>query len=156
MLYKLGKGIMLIFVSEKNRPLLLAKGVSPPISLDKLSLGILFQVCIRNSGLCSLVQRDGESDLMIFFIKCVWRVDHLTVFHYHDVTMDTVASHITSLTIVCTAVYSRRRSKKTSKLLVTGLCAGKPPVTGEFPAQGASNGKMFPFYDVIMIIIFRR
>ena len=34
---------------------------------------------------------------------------------------------------------SRRRSKKTSKLRVTGLCAGTSPVTGEFPAQRASN-----------------
>ena len=33
----------------------------------------------------------------------------------------------------------RRRSKKTSKLLVTSLCAGNFPVTGEFPAQKASN-----------------
>ena len=33
----------------------------------------------------------------------------------------------------------RRRSKKTSKLRVTGLCAGNSLVTGEFPAQGASN-----------------
>ena len=33
----------------------------------------------------------------------------------------------------------RRRSKKTSKLCVTGLCAGYSPVTGEFSAQRASN-----------------
>ena len=33
----------------------------------------------------------------------------------------------------------RRRSKKTSKLRVTGLCAGNSPVTGEFPAQMASD-----------------
>ena len=32
----------------------------------------------------------------------------------------------------------RRRSKKTSKLRVTGLCAGNSPETGEFPAQMAS------------------
>ena len=32
----------------------------------------------------------------------------------------------------------RRRSKKTSKLRVTGLCAGSSPGTGEFPAQMAS------------------
>ena len=31
------------------------------------------------------------------------------------------------------------RSKKTSKLCVTGLCAGNSPVTGEFPAQMANN-----------------
>ena len=33
----------------------------------------------------------------------------------------------------------KRRSKKTSKLRVTGLCAGNSPVTGEFPAQMTSN-----------------
>ena len=32
----------------------------------------------------------------------------------------------------------RYRSKKTSKLRVTGLCAGNSPGTGEFPAQMAS------------------
>ena len=43
-----------------------------------------------------------------------------------------------------------RISKKTSKLRVSGLCAGNPTVTGEFPAQMASKWKMFPFDDVIM------
>ena len=33
----------------------------------------------------------------------------------------------------------RRRSKKISKLRVTGLCEGNPQVTGEFPSQRASN-----------------
>ena len=35
----------------------------------------------------------------------------------------------------------RRRSKKTSKLRVTGLCVGNLPGTGEFPAQMASNAE---------------
>ena len=35
----------------------------------------------------------------------------------------------------------RRRSKKTSKLRVTGLCAGNSPGTGEFSAQRASNAE---------------
>ena len=35
----------------------------------------------------------------------------------------------------------RRRSKKTSKIRVTGLCAGNSPVTGAFPAQMASNAE---------------
>ena len=33
------------------------------------------------------------------------------------------------------------RSKKMSKVLVTGLCAGNSPVTGEFPAQRASKAE---------------
>ena len=35
----------------------------------------------------------------------------------------------------------RYRSKKTSKLRVTGLCEGNSQVTGEFPAQRASNAE---------------
>ena len=35
----------------------------------------------------------------------------------------------------------RRRSKKISKLRVTGLCAGNSPGTGDFPAQMASNAE---------------
>ena len=44
----------------------------------------------------------------------------------------------------------RRRSKKTSKLRVTGLCAGNSTVTGEFPHKGPVTRTMFPFDDVIM------
>ena len=40
----------------------------------------------------------------------------------------------------------RRRSKKTSKLRVTGLCEGNLPVTGEFPTQRASNADFFSIW----------
>ena len=33
------------------------------------------------------------------------------------------------------------KSKKTSKLCVTGLCEGNPPVTGVFPSQRASDAE---------------
>ena len=46
----------------------------------------------------------------------------------------------------------RRRSKKKSKLRVTGLCQRNSPVTGEFPTQGPVTRKMFPFDDVYMIL----
>ena len=35
----------------------------------------------------------------------------------------------------------KRRSRKTSKFHVTGLCEGNSPVTGEFPSQKASNAE---------------
>ena len=44
----------------------------------------------------------------------------------------------------------RHSWKKTSKLRVTGICAGNSPVTGEFPAQRASNSENVSFDDVIM------
>ena len=40
----------------------------------------------------------------------------------------------------------RRRSKKTSKLRVTGLCAGNSPGTGKFPVQMASNAEKFSIW----------
>ena len=40
----------------------------------------------------------------------------------------------------------RCRSKKTSKLRVTGFCAGNSPVTCEFPAQRASNAENVSFW----------
>ena len=55
--------------------------------------------------------------------------------------MSAVVSQITILTIVYSTIYSRRRSKKTSKLRVTGLCEENSPVTSEFPAQRASNAE---------------
>ena len=55
--------------------------------------------------------------------------------------MSGMVSQITSLTIVYSTVYSSRRSKKTPKLRVTGLCEGNSPVTGEFPAQRACNAE---------------
>ena len=63
--------------------------------------------------------------------------------------MGAMVSQITSLTIVCSTVYSRRRSKKASKLRVTGFCAGNSPVTGEFPHKAPVARKIFPFDDVI-------
>ena len=43
----------------------------------------------------------------------------------------------------------RRRSKKTTKLRVTGLCEGNSAVTGDFPAQRASNAENVSVHDVI-------
>ena len=47
----------------------------------------------------------------------------------------------------------RCRSKKTSKLRATGICAGNSPVTGDFPAQAASNAEYVSIwwrYDVVL------
>ena len=53
--------------------------------------------------------------------------------------MTAMASQITSLTVVYSTVYSGADQRKHQKLRVTGLCARNSPVTGEFPAQMASN-----------------
>ena len=67
----------------------------------------------------SLIAYKGASyirDLMVF----IWCLNHQP----HDCLLNCLFS---------------RRSKKTSKLRVIGLCEGNSQVTGEFPAQRASN-----------------
>ena len=64
--------------------------------------------------------------------------------------MGTVASQITSLTIVYSNVY-RTQIKENIKAPRHWPVCGEFTGTGEFPAQRASNAEMFPFDDVIMI-----
>ena len=58
--------------------------------------------------------------------------------------MDAIASQTTSLTMVYSTVYSGR-SKKISRIRVTGLCVGNSPVIDEFPALMASNAENVSF-----------
>ena len=64
--------------------------------------------------------------------------------HYNDFIMGTIASQIHQPHDCLLNRLFRRRSNKTSKLRVTGLCAG------EFPHKWPVTLKMFPFDDVIM------
>ena len=61
--------------------------------------------------------------------------------HYIDVIMSAMVSQITNLTIVHSTIYSGtdQRKHQSSASLAFVLCAGNSPVTGEFPAQRASN-----------------
>ena len=61
--------------------------------------------------------------------------------HYNNVIMSTMASQITKGHHCLLKCWFRRRSKKTSKLLITGLCAVNSAVTGEFPTQKASSAE---------------
>ena len=70
---------------------------------------------------------------------------HRQEFHYNDVRMSAMASQITSLTVVNSIVFYKTQIKNTPNLRVTGLCEGNSPVTGEFPAQRASDAE----YDSI-------
>ena len=80
---------------------------------------------------------DAEVQRRHHLSMCALSVTDNSPYHYGDVIMAVMASQITSLIIVYSKVYWG--AKKTSKLLVTGLCAGNSPETGAFPAQMASN-----------------
>ena len=71
--------------------------------------------------------------------------------HYNDVIMSSLASQITSLTIVYSIVYSsadqRKHQSSASLAFVRGIHRG--PVNS--PHKGPVTRKMFPFDDVIMV-----
>ena len=64
---------------------------------------------------------------------------HLKALHWRHNEPDCVSNHQPHDCLLNRLF--RRWSKKTSKLRVTGLCAGNSPGTGEFPAQMVSNAE---------------
>ena len=71
--------------------------------------------------------------------------------HYDDVTMGTIASLITSLTIVYATVYAdayQRKHQSTASLAFVWGIHRRP---GNSPHKWPVTRKMFPFDDVIMM-----
>ena len=73
-------------------------------------------------------------------------------YHCNEIIMDTIASQITSLTIVYSTVYSdadqRKHQSSTSMAFVRGIHRGPVNSAQKWPV----TRKMFPFDDVIMYI----
>ena len=103
-----------------------------------------FDGCLERSVSCRTNNRVADN------LKLNYSILKETCFvneHYNDVIMSAMSSQITSLMIVYSTVYSRRRPKKTSKLRV------RWPLNP--PHKGPVTRKMFPFDDVIMNNIHR-
>ena len=79
------------------------------------------------------------------------RDTHTLPHHYNDVIMGAMASQITTLTIVCSTVYSgadeRKHQSSTSLAFVLGI--HRWPMNS--PLKWPVTRKMFPFNDVITI-----
>ena len=73
-------------------------------------------------------------------ISVPWCIEALT-FHYSGVTRGAMASQITNLTIIYSTVYSGADQRKQQSSALLAICARNSPVTGEFPAQRASNAE---------------
>ena len=73
----------------------------------------------------------------LFMTSITWVISKGTTLQWRHNERDGVSNHQSDHCLP--ERLFRRRSKKTSKLRVTGLCEGDSRVTGEFPAQSASN-----------------
>ena len=75
--------------------------------------------------------------------------------HYDDVIMSAIASQMHQPYDCLLNGLFRRRSKKTWKLRVIGLCAGNSPGTGEFAAQMASNAENISIWWRHHVLVFK-
>ena len=116
----------------------------------------------HNNFYCNRIKRPHERNVTSFpcgfLIKLSFFIEMSLNFcqlmsvsvHYIDVTMSVMASQITSLTIVCSSVYSgayqRKHQSSASPAFVWGI--HRWPVNS--PHKGPVTRKIFPFDDVIM------
>ena len=71
---------------------------------------------------------------------CCRRHDDHVILQWRHNERNCVSNHRRLDSLLLSRLF-KRRWKKTSKLRVTGVCEGNSPMTGEFPAQRASNGE---------------
>ena len=74
------------------------------------------------------------------------------IIHYDDVIMDAIASQITSLTIVYSAVYSGADQRKHQSSASLAFLRGNDRGPVNSPHKWPVKRKMFPFDDVIMLL----
>ena len=87
---------------------------------------------------CHFSCDDWENTCNVTTIKSeVWTINRSLQWRYNE--HDDVSNH-QPYNCLLNCLFGHR-SKKTSKLHVTGLCEGNSPVTGEFPTQRANNAE---------------
>ena len=72
--------------------------------------------------------------------------------HYHDVTMSPMAPQITSLSIVCSTVYSGADQRKHQSSASLAFVRGIHRLPANSSHKGPVTRKMFPFDDVILCL----
>ena len=154
--------IRIIFIKEK----VFANAVCKKTALlhmlrhySVIYMSVMAYQITSNSTVClKIVYGDDKHQNSTLLAFCEWKqmVSNAETLRWRHNGIDGVSNHqphhcLLNRLFGC-------RSKKTSKLRVTGLCAGNSPGTGEFPAQMASNAEnvsiwwrhheAFPCHDV--------
>ena len=112
-----------------------------PLAIESLQSCAESLICISSlshSSTWFFFKKDNNFEAHVQHTALLWYVPFLSLQWRHN-GCDGVLNHQPHHCLLSRLF--RRRSMKTSKLRVTGLCAGNSPVTGEFPAQMASNAE---------------
>ena len=107
--------------------------------------GTVVTGCHSDNSLCHQWQQSCQIDIILFSVAIIFaKLFYVRFSWWHGSTWQWChnehdgVSNYQPYDYLLNRLF-RRRSKKISKLCVTGLCAGNSPVTSEFPAQRASN-----------------
>ena len=124
-------------VTENNT---ITKGATPLGRHDMDTVSVLLGICAENHGLPIPITKAQQRRVRMVSagFNTIKRLNaHVLQWRHNG--RDSVSNHQPKDCLLNRLF--RRRSKKTSRLRVTGLCAGNSAVTGEFPAQMASNAE---------------
>ena len=121
---------------------------------------------IRQSRLHLMIKEYNLVEISLYVATCSIAVQYtmmwvnivrgmvwIDVFHYNDVIMDTIASQITSLTIVYSTVYSDADQSKNQSSASLAIVGGIHRRQMNSPHKWPVTRKMFPFDDVIMSFV---
>ena len=117
-----------------NRSLFVLRFAHKPCNWDSNDFLWIIQRCFKRQLRC-----------------CHFTVDEPVPLHWRHNDHDGVSNHQPHGCLL--NLLFGRKSKKTSKLRVTGLCAGNSPGPVNSPHKGPVTRKMFPFDDVIMPLL---
>ena len=101
-----------------------------------------------SSHRCSIGLQYGESGGRCSTVAASDSIKSRTTLHWNHNDYDRVSNHQPHGCLLNRLF--RHRPKKTSKLRVTGLCAGNSPGPVNSQHKGPVTREMFPFDDVIM------
>ena len=95
--------------------------------------------CLWQTMLCCILDFSWFKHSRVVEISLLHKLCGIVSLHWRHNGHDSISNHQPHDCLLNRLF--RRRSKKISKLHVTGLCAGNPPETSEFPTQIASNAE---------------
>ena len=112
------------------------------MSISSFVLNSLFRLTVSKSPheVTIMVKAFPWHDAIMSYHDLCIHINRHQCPHYSDVIMSAIVFQVTGELSVYSTVCSGA-SKKTSKPRITGLCTGNLPVTGEFPAQRASDAE---------------
>ena len=121
-----------------------------PVAVNLEKVGWTRHPAQQSKPIENRVQEQHRQTLPSVINKCLGPACKTQPSHQSDVIMGAMASQITSLTIVCSTVYSGADQRKHQSSLSLAFVRGIHRWPVNSPHKGPVTRKMFPFDDVIM------